>query len=114
MQPLPPLPAHAAVFPVVRRLHDQASKACLQVSSDDSIAMAKRLANGERHVDEIIDAANQSLLEKGLRPDGLAICDADTLQPLTVDSDSQCAVVLMAAWLGNARLIDNKQVDLTQ
>jgi pantoate--beta-alanine ligase len=74
--------------------------------------IATQLANGERHVDEMIEAANQSLLEKGLRPDGLAICDAETLQPLTVDS--QCAVVLMAAWLGNARLIDNKQVDLTQ
>lgn len=74
--------------------------------------IATQLANGERHVDEMIEAANHSLLEKGLRPDGLAICDAETLQPLTVDS--QCAVVLMAAWLGNARLIDNKQVDLTQ
>lgn len=74
--------------------------------------MAKRLENGERHIDEMIDAANQALLEKGLRPDGLAICDANTLQPLTVDSLR--AVILMAAWLGNARLIDNKQVDLTQ
>lgn len=74
--------------------------------------MATRLANGERHIDDIIEDANQSLLEQGLRPDGLAICDADTLQPLTVDS--QRAVILMAAWLGNARLIDNQQVDLTQ
>ena len=74
--------------------------------------MAARLANGERHIEEIIEAANQTLLERGLRPDGLAICDAETLQPLTVDS--QRAVVLMAAWLGNARLIDNQTVDLTQ
>ncbi|MCH9300330.1 pantoate--beta-alanine ligase [Pantoea allii] len=74
--------------------------------------MAARLANGERQIDDIIDAANLSLQEKGFRPDGLAICDAETLQPLTVDS--QRAVVLMAAWLGNARLIDNQQVDLTQ
>jgi pantoate--beta-alanine ligase len=74
--------------------------------------MAARLANGERQIDDIIDAANLSLQEKGLRPGGLAICDAETLAPLTVDS--QRAVVLMAAWLGNARLIDNQQVDLTQ
>lgn len=74
--------------------------------------IAARLANGERHIEEIIEAANQTLLERGLRPDGLAICDAETLQPLTVDS--QRAVVLMAAWLGNARLIDNQTVDLTQ
>ncbi|MXP49406.1 pantoate--beta-alanine ligase [Pantoea sp. Eser] len=74
--------------------------------------MAAQLANGERHIEEIIEAANQTLLERGLRPDGLAICDAETLQPLTVDG--QRAVVLMAAWLGNARLIDNQTVDLTQ
>nr|WP_262405685.1 pantoate--beta-alanine ligase [Pantoea agglomerans] len=74
--------------------------------------MATRLENGERHIDEIIEAASEALLAQGLRPDGLAICDAETLQPLTVDS--QRAVVLMAAWLGKARLIDNQTVDLTQ
>ena len=74
--------------------------------------MAARLANGERHIEEIIEAAEAELSEKGLRPDGLAICDADTLEPLTVES--RRAVILMAAWLGKARLIDNQQVDLTQ
>lgn len=73
-------------------------------------SMAERLSNGERHIDEIIEQANAALQEKGFRPDGLAICDASTLQPLTVES--QRAVILMAAWLGNARLIDNQQVDL--
>ncbi|MDF2785938.1 MAG: panC [Pantoea eucrina] len=73
-------------------------------------SMAERLSNGERHIDEIIEQANTALQEKGFRPDGVAICDADTLQPLTVES--QRAVILMAAWLGNARLIDNQQVDL--
>lgn len=73
-------------------------------------SMAERLSNGERHIDEIIEQANAALQEKGFRPDGLAICDAGTLQPLTVES--QRAVILMAAWLGNARLIDNQQVDL--
>ncbi|MDF7661248.1 pantoate--beta-alanine ligase [Erwiniaceae bacterium L1_54_6] len=75
-------------------------------------SMAERLSNGERHVEEIIENAEQALTEKGFRPDGLAICDAETLQALTVDSNR--AVILMAAWLGNARLIDNQQVDLTQ
>ncbi|WP_338561210.1 pantoate--beta-alanine ligase [Erwinia sp. E_sp_B04_7] len=74
--------------------------------------MAERLSNGERHVDEIVADANAALSVKGLQPDGLAICDADTLLPLNVDS--QRAVILMAAWLGKARLIDNQQVDLTQ
>ncbi|WP_017348494.1 pantoate--beta-alanine ligase [Pantoea sp. A4] len=75
-------------------------------------AIAERLANGERHVEEILAEAETALQEKGLRPDGLAICDADSLQPLT--TESQRAVILMAGWLGKARLIDNQQVDLTQ
>lgn len=75
-------------------------------------AIAERLANGERHVEEILAEAEIALQEKGLRPDGLAICDADSLQPLT--TESQRAVILMAGWLGKARLIDNQQVDLTQ
>ena len=75
-------------------------------------SMAARLENGERHIEEIIEAGEATLHEKGFQPDGLAICDAETLQPLTVES--RRAVILMAAWLGKARLIDNQQVDLTQ
>jgi len=78
--------------------------------SDVMRSMAERLSNGERYIDEIVEQAEAALQEKGFRPDGVAICDADTLQPLTVES--QRAVILMAAWLGNARLIDNQQVDL--
>jgi len=74
--------------------------------------LAQKLSDGERHVAELIAAAESELSEKGFRPDGLAICDAETLLPL--DTESQRAVILMAAWLGNARLIDNQQVDLTQ
>ncbi|WP_426816916.1 pantoate--beta-alanine ligase [Winslowiella sp. 2C04] len=75
-------------------------------------SIGEKLSNGERHVEELIAAAETELVEKGFRPDGLAICDAETLLPL--DTESQRAVILMAAWLGNARLIDNQQVDLTQ
>ncbi|CCG88202.1 pantoate--beta-alanine ligase [Erwinia piriflorinigrans] len=74
--------------------------------------IAERLIQGERHIEETIAHAENALAEKGLRADGLAIVDADTLLPLNVDS--QRAVILMAAWLGKARLIDNQQVDLTQ
>nr|WP_276513580.1 pantoate--beta-alanine ligase [Winslowiella toletana] len=75
-------------------------------------SMAQKLSDGERHVEQIIADAEAELTEKGFRPDGLAICDAGTLLPL--NTESQSAVILMAAWLGNARLIDNQQVDLTQ
>lgn len=74
--------------------------------------MVKKLVAGERNTDKIIEIATSELTEKGFQPDGLAICDAETLHPLTTDSEH--AVVLVAAWLGNTRLIDNQQVDLTQ
>ncbi|HGW6095335.1 pantoate--beta-alanine ligase [Serratia nevei] len=74
-------------------------------------ALAQQLANGERHVKELLEQTAEQLRAAGFTPDELFIRDADSLQPLTVDS--QRAVVLMAAWLGKARLIDNQQVDLT-
>ncbi|ULH10424.1 pantoate--beta-alanine ligase [Serratia marcescens] len=74
-------------------------------------ALAQQLVNGERHVEELLEQTAEQLRAAGFTPDELFIRDADSLQPLTVDS--QRAVVLMAAWLGKARLIDNQQVDLT-
>ena len=73
--------------------------------------LAEQLLQGERHVEELLDQAAAQLREAGFTPDELFIRDADTLQPLTVSSTR--AVILMAAWLGKARLIDNRQVDLT-
>ncbi|CAI0983100.1 pantoate--beta-alanine ligase [Serratia quinivorans] len=74
-------------------------------------ALAEQLSNGERHVDELLEQTAEHLRNAGFTPDELFIRDADSLQPLGVES--QRAVVLMAAWLGKARLIDNQQVDLT-
>lgn len=74
-------------------------------------ALAEQLSNGERHVDDLLEQAAAHLRAAGFTPDELFIRDADSLQPLGVES--QRAVVLMAAWLGKARLIDNQQVDLT-
>lgn len=75
-------------------------------------AVAQRLSQGERHTDEMLQETAQQLREAGFTPDELFIRDAKTLQELSVDSTS--AVILMAAWLGKARLIDNQEVDLTQ
>ncbi|CNB60829.1 pantoate--beta-alanine ligase [Yersinia ruckeri] len=72
--------------------------------------LAEKLTLGERHIDELLTDAAEHLHAAGFTPDELFICDAENLQPLTVDS--QRAVILMAAWLGKARLIDNQQVDL--
>lgn len=72
--------------------------------------MVDKLSNGDRQLEEIVTSAADALREAGFTPDELYIRDADTLQELTVTSTR--AVVLMAAWLGKARLIDNQQVAL--
>ena len=75
-------------------------------------AVADKLAAGERNLDEIITLAGQELNEKGFRADDIQIRDADTLLELT--ETSQRAGILMAAWRGQARLIDNQIVELGQ
>ena len=73
-------------------------------------SIADKLQAGERDLDEIITIAGQELNEKGFRADDIQIRDADTL--LEVSENSKRAVILVAAWLGDARLIDNKMVEL--
>ena len=73
-------------------------------------SIADKLQAGERDLDEIIAIAGQELNEKGFRADDIQIRDADTL--LEVSENSKRTVILVAAWLGDARLIDNKMVEL--
>ncbi|MDQ8080948.1 pantoate--beta-alanine ligase [Escherichia coli] len=73
-------------------------------------SIVEKLQAGERDLDEIITIAGQELNEKGFRADDIQIRDADTL--LEVSETSKRAVILVAAWLGDARLIDNKMVEL--
>ncbi|ENB4892537.1 pantoate--beta-alanine ligase [Escherichia albertii] len=73
-------------------------------------SIADKLQAGERDLDEIITIAGQELNEKGFRADDIQIRDADTL--LEVSENSKRVVILVAAWLGDARLIDNKIVEL--
>lgn len=73
--------------------------------------LSAQLDNGERQIDILLDQTAEKLRDAGFTPDELFIRDADTLQPLNAASTR--AVILMAAWLGKARLIDNHQVDLT-
>ncbi|HEE9630959.1 TPA: pantoate--beta-alanine ligase [Escherichia coli] len=73
-------------------------------------SIADKLQAGERDLDEIIAIAGQELNEKGFRSDDIQIRDADTL--LEISENSKRAVILIAAWLGDARLIDNKMVEL--
>lgn len=75
-------------------------------------AIADKLQAGECDVEELVALAEQQVNEAGFRADDIQIRDADTLLELT--ESSQRAVILMAAWLGQARLIDNKVVELAQ
>ncbi|SCB78734.1 pantoate--beta-alanine ligase [Kosakonia oryziphila] len=73
-------------------------------------ALAEKLQAGESDEEELIAIAAQEINDAGLRADDIQIRDADTLEALS--AKSQRAVILMAAWLGQARLIDNKVVEL--
>ncbi|MTH45153.1 pantoate--beta-alanine ligase [Intestinirhabdus alba] len=73
--------------------------------------IGEKLLAGERDLQEIVALAGQALNEKGFRADDIQIRDADTLLELT--DTSRRAVILIAAWLGQARLIDNQIVTLT-
>nr|WP_205246467.1 MULTISPECIES: pantoate--beta-alanine ligase [unclassified Enterobacter] len=74
--------------------------------------LAEKLRGGDRDTEEMLILAATELNEKGFRSDDLQIRDADTL--LELSAESKRAVILMAAWLGQARLIDNVTVDLAQ
>ncbi|ECJ2450843.1 pantoate--beta-alanine ligase [Salmonella enterica] len=75
-------------------------------------SIGEKLQAGERDQEEMIAIAAQELNERGFRADDIQIRDADTLLELT--ENSKRAVILVAAWLGQARLIDNQSVTLAQ
>lgn len=71
---------------------------------------ADKLTQAPETAETIVQEMEQSLRQAGFTPDELFIRDAQTLAPLS--NTSTDAVILMAAWLGQTRLIDNLQVDL--
>ena len=60
---------------------------------------------GSRDFGTLEKRAVEQLSMVGFRPDYVAVLDASNLAPATYDTDF--IVVLVAAWLGKARLIDN-------
>ena len=69
-------------------------------------AVAERVSDGTFSCEEACRQAERDLLAAGFRSvDYVAVCDAETLQPL--DRVDRSARVLGAARLGKARLIDN-------
>lgn len=69
------------------------------------------IKDGKRDFPELQRQATQRLAEGGFRPDYVEIRHADTLDPAAA-GDAHL-VVLGAAWLGKARLIDNIALDLS-
>jgi pantoate--beta-alanine ligase len=69
-----------------------------------------RLAAGERNFALLEERGAAALRQAGMQPDYFAVRDAVSLQP--PDPDTREIVVLAAARLGKARLIDNLRVAL--
>jgi pantoate--beta-alanine ligase len=65
---------------------------------------------GDRNFVALEQAAADKLASAGMRPDYVSIRRQDNLQPVSADDNR--LVILAAAWLGQARLIDNIQLTL--
>lgn len=69
------------------------------------------LINGDNIDYRQLEEQQYNTLKKhGFKPDYFAIRDAESLQPSTDDARQQQLVILVAAWLGQTRLIDNLKV----
>ncbi|MDE1463149.1 pantoate--beta-alanine ligase [Spartinivicinus poritis] len=71
---------------------------------------AKHEVLSGRPYDHILRDGIARLAQAGFKPDYLDICNRETLLPATQQDKS--LVILAAAYLGKARLIDNTQVDI--
>ncbi|MCM2462917.1 pantoate--beta-alanine ligase [Pseudomonas sp. CG7] len=88
-------PDQRAVAPVVYRALNQ---------------IAEAIKQGQRDFPALIGAQLKQLEAAGLRPDYLEIRHAKTLRPAS--SEDRDLVILVAAFLGTTRLIDNLHLDL--
>ncbi|WP_394152959.1 pantoate--beta-alanine ligase [Vibrio maritimus] len=74
--------------------------------------MNSAIRGGRDDYASIIEDASDQLRAAGLQPDEIFIRDAHTLQ--AIGDSSTHAVILMSAFLGKARLIDNQVLELAQ
>ena len=72
--------------------------------------ISSAIRSGRDEYASIVEDASDQLRAAGLQPDEIYIRDSRTLQAITADSEQ--AVILMSAYLGQARLIDNQLVEL--
>lgn len=72
--------------------------------------ISSAIRGGRDDYSSVIEDATDQLRAADLQPDEIFICDARTLQSIT--SDTTQAVILMSAFLGKTRLIDNQVLEL--
>ena len=72
--------------------------------------MQTEISANNANMAEIESNGIELLRKAGFKPDYLEVCQSDSLQPATPEDTS--LVILAAAWLGKARLIDNLSVNL--
>jgi pantoate--beta-alanine ligase len=72
--------------------------------------MATAIQAGERNYSKLVATAQQQHDAAGFRPDYLEVRESNNLRPAT--ADDQQLVILVAAYIGNTRLIDNLAFDL--
>jgi len=72
--------------------------------------LQEELSLNNAKISELEHKGIEMLRKSGFKPDYLEVCQSDTLQPAKLEDNS--LVILAAAWLGKARLIDNLSVNL--
>jgi pantoate--beta-alanine ligase len=72
--------------------------------------MATAIRAGERNYSKLVATVQQQHDAAGFRPDYLEVRESNNLRPAT--ADDQQLVILVAAYIGNTRLIDNLALDL--
>lgn len=66
---------------------------------------------GQRDYAMLSEASRNHLTKSGFRPDYFEICDANSLRPATPETKE--LVLVVAAWLGKTRLIDNLTIRIS-
>jgi pantoate--beta-alanine ligase len=75
-------------------------------------AMASAISAGERDYAQLIAQAQDEQRQAGFQPDYLEVREANSLRPAT--GEERQLVILVAAFIGATRLIDNLAFDLDQ
>ena len=72
----------------------------------------QQLQKGKKDFEVLENQAEKMLQEQGFKPDYVAIRNTDTLSEPVSKSEGRELVILVAAWLGDVRLIDNLCVSI--